>query len=206
MPKYNIDTAMKAVQFLVDTPYYSHHCRKIRSSTLKPRALPFKDELAPLNELIIIGRQSMEALELLLELAAFKRDDHNDYQRKFMAQKRKRDKRVIKIEETVLRATLNQDQRRELLVKQYDIWNREKEAYVNKEIQEYTEQFGEPPGGEQKYTFIREFWEWKDAELSMMEERAEVIAHHIDKVPRKKVVVSPSIVEKKLYEIVDRKK
>ena len=76
MIKFDVARARQAVQYLVDTNYFSHHLRKLRSTVEKPRALPFKGEAEVLNELLLIGRQNLDAMEKLVALAEFKRDDY----------------------------------------------------------------------------------------------------------------------------------
>lgn len=130
MIEYDLKKAKRAVQYLVDTTYFGHHLRKVRSSVAKPRAMPFKDEAEPLNELLRIGRQNLQAMENLIEVAQFKRDPKHNYQKEFMAAKRQRDMKVIKLEELLQGKRLSLEERRALLLKQYDIWNKEKNQYL----------------------------------------------------------------------------
>lgn len=209
MVDYNVAKAKAAVQLLVDSTYFTHHVRKIRSSAKRPRCMPFKDELAPLNDLILIGRQSEAAMENLIALAEFKRDTHNDYQRKFMAAKRQRERRVIALQEKMRHCTLSQAERRQVLLEQYEQWAREKDVHMQSSFNDYTAQFGEHPGWSQRNQFVKDFWALKDMELSMMEDQATLLQSTVF-VPKKRLVVNrrpppQSQIAQKLMAIVDKK-
>lgn len=165
MIKYDTTRARVAVQHLVDTSYFSHHLRKLRSNLPKPRALPFRGEFEALNELLVIGRQSEEAFNNLIKLAEFKRggEDKNSYQRDYMAAKRKRDRKVIALEETMTGKKLSLEERRKLLLKQYAVWNREKDVML-RSVQD-------KPWAERNAA-IREFWERKEHELDLLQTEA----------------------------------
>lgn len=130
MVQYDTSRARAAVQFLVDSPYFAHHILKLRNSVVKPRALPFRDEAEPLNELLVIGRQSVEAMENLIQVAEFKRSDRNDYQREYMAAKRKRDRKVIALEEAMTGQKLPAEARLGVLRNQYKVWNKERDRFL----------------------------------------------------------------------------
>ena len=130
MIHYDIKRMRQAVQLLVDTPYFRHHLVKLRSTVLKPRALPFKDKLEVLNELLIVGRQSIEAMENLIQVAEFKRTDRNDYQRIFMANKRKREKKIISLVQVRTGQTLSLDDRLAVLAEYAEAWRLEKEQFL----------------------------------------------------------------------------
>lgn len=209
MVNYDLVKAKKAVQLLVDSTYFTHHTRKLRSAIKRPRCLPFKDKLEPLNTLVVIGRQSEAAMENLIALAAFKREDHNDYQRKFMAVKRQRERRVIALQEKMRKTKLNVEQRRQVLTEQYEQWAREKDTFIQASYNAYTTQFGEHPGWSQKNEFIKDFWAIKDMELSMMEDQAALLESTVF-APKKRVVHNrqpppPSVIAQKLMAIVDKK-
>lgn len=133
MITYNHGRAKLATQFLVDDPYFAGHVRKLRNFVTRPRSLPFKDDAEPLNELLLIGRQNVQAMENLIEVARQKRDDRNEYQRKFMAKKRARDNIVVKIQELKLGKKLSLDERKDVLIVQYKNWEAEKDAALAKE-------------------------------------------------------------------------
>jgi hypothetical protein len=130
MIHYDMKRMRQAVQLLVDTPYFRHHLVKLRSTVLKPRALPFKDKLEVLNELLIVGRQSVEAMENLIQVAEFKRTDRNDYQRIFMANKRKREKKIISLVQARTGHTLSLDERLAVLAEYAEAWRLEKEQFL----------------------------------------------------------------------------
>jgi hypothetical protein len=130
MIHYDMKRMRQAVQLLVDTPYFRHHLVKLRSTVLKPRALPFKDKLEVLNELLIVGRQSVEAMENLIQVAEFKRTDRNDYQRIFMANKRKREKKIISLVQARTGQTLSLDERLAVLAEYAEAWRLEKEQFL----------------------------------------------------------------------------
>jgi hypothetical protein len=130
MIHYDIKRMRQAVQLLVDTPYFRHHLVKLRSTVLKPRALPFKDKLEVLNELLIVGRQSVEAMENLIQVAEFKRTDRNDYQRVFMANKRKRERKLISLIQARTGQTLSLDERLAALHAYSEAWRLEKEQFL----------------------------------------------------------------------------
>lgn len=160
---YDLDRARKAVQYLVDSSYFLHHLKKLRSTVEKPRALPFREEAEVLNELLIIGRQNLKAMENLIKVAEAKRDDRNSYQRQFMAAKRQRDRKVIQLEELMAGQRLSLGERHKALLRQYDIWNKEKDKHI-----------ATMPGlswGERNER-IRAFWARKEAEVDALIEEA----------------------------------
>jgi hypothetical protein len=159
MITYNLERARVALQYLVDTSYYSQHVRRIESCVAKPRALPFKDDAESLNELIIVGRQNRKALDNLLDVARSKRGNKGEYQREFMAAKRKRDRKVIHLEELLTGQSLSLEARRLLLLKQYATWNKEREQCLKeKDALEW----------DARNALLREFWQSKEDELDTM--------------------------------------
>lgn len=162
--EYDLKKAKRAVQYLVDTTYFGHHLRKIRSSVTKPRALPFKEEAEPLNELLRIGRQNLQAMENLIEVAQFKRDPKHNYQKEFMAAKRQRDMKVIRLEELLQGKKLSLEERRTLLLKQYDIWNKEKNQYLKEK--------GDL-AWKDRNAAIKEFWLTREQDMEQLIEEAQ---------------------------------
>ena len=163
MITYNHDRARLAVQFLVDDSYFAGHVRKLRNFVQKPRAMPFKEESEVLNELLTIGRQNLQAMENLISIAEQKRDDRNDYQRRFMAKKRARDSIVVKVQELKLGKKLSLDERKDVLLVQYANWETEKEA----EIARYPD-----ATWEERNEIKRQFWDQIDAVLPEVLEAA----------------------------------
>ena len=159
MITYNLERARSALQYLVDTPYFAQHIVRIESCILKPRSLPFKDAAEPLNELIVIGRQNRKALDNLLEVARSKRGSKGDYQREFMAAKRKRDRKAIHLEELLTGQALNLEARRHLLLRQYVIWNKEREQCLkSKQALDW----------DARNALLKEFWQTKEDELDKL--------------------------------------
>lgn len=160
---YDADRARQAVQYLVDSSYFLHHLKKLRSTVEKPRALPFRDDAEPLNELLMIGRQNRKALENLIKVAEAKRDDRNAYQRQFMAAKRQRDRKVIQLEELMAGQRLSLGERTKAVLRQYDIWNKEKDRLLAKS-----------PGlsWAERNERVRAFWAAKEAEVDALIEEA----------------------------------
>lgn len=193
MIRYNVATARLAVQYLVDTPYFAHRVKTLRSSVKRPRSLPFKDEAEVLNELILIGRQNIEAMEKLIALAEFKRDDYAEYMRKFMAQKRARERRFIGIQQTLLERTFDPEERRAVLLEQYETWNREKDDHLAICRVDFMNQHGGEPTWEQRNQFIKEFWALKDMELDMMEKQADEIRERAMKTKKRIVRPAPKL-------------
>jgi hypothetical protein len=181
MVTYDVDAVRRAVQFLVDAPYFNHHLKKIRSAVQKPRALPFKDEAECLNELVKVGRQNSQALENLIAVAQYKRDDKLDYQREFMATKRRRDKKVIEMEELLAGRRLSLDERKDVLHRQYEIWRREKDEFLS--------QKGDLPWAK-KNEAIKDFWAIKELEVEhLIEEAKKAQANHARNKQQRKVVI-----------------
>jgi hypothetical protein len=178
MIEYNAERVRLAVQFLVDSSYFLHHTKKLRSTVKKKRSLPFKEDAECLNELLVVGRQSEPAMEALIEVAAFKRPGRNDYQREFMAAKRRRDRKVLELEEALVGRQLGLDERNDVLLRQYDIWNREKNTLLAK--------LGEVDWTERNAA-IRDFWTGKEAELDGLIEEAKKTLNKT--ATRKRVVV-----------------
>lgn len=175
--EYNLVRAREAVQFLVDSPYGTRHIARIKSLVDKPRSTPFRDEAETLNELLVIGRQSKEALLKLIDVAEFKRRTRGSYQREFMATKRQRERKVLQIEGFVQNRTLSLDERVLALQQQYQRWNTEKTAFLATRT---------PLEWASRNKAIGEFWAKVDAELDrkiiLAREQEERVVH------RKKVI------------------
>lgn len=180
MITYDHTRAKTATQFLVDDSYFAGHVRKLRTFVGKPRAMPFKDKAEPLNELLVIGRQNVQAMENLISVAEQKRDDRNEYQRKFMAKKRARDRIVIAIQETRLGSKLTLDQRKDALIAQYKIWDHEREEAL-KAYPDAT--------WEERNAVKQQFWDQIDALLPEVLEEAK--AQFAPVVRKRKVEVAP---------------
>lgn len=165
MINYDHNRAKTATQFLVDDSYFAGHVRKLRTFVGKPRAMPFKDKAEALNELLVIGRQNLQAMENLISVAEQKRDDRNEYQRKFMAKKRARDRIVIAIQETRLGRKMTLDERKDALISQYKAWEHDK----NVELERYAD-----ATWEERNDVKNQFWEQIDAILPEVLEEAKV--------------------------------
>lgn len=178
MIEYDPDRARLAVQFLVDSPYFYQHTRKLLAAIERPRSLPFKEAAEVLNELVVIGRQSRQAMDNLVKVAEVKRDDRNDYQRQYMAAKRQRDRKVILLEELLDGRKLPHEMRVRLLQRQYAVWNRERDQFIAA--------LGDVSWSERN-AHLREFWARKESEIEQLIEEARKHAPAVRK--RKRVVV-----------------
>lgn len=154
--RYDVARAQKALQFLVDSPYGMRHIQRIKALVEKPRAMPFQDEADSLNELLVIGRQSREALDKLIDVVEYKRRSRGSYQRDFMATKRARERKVVQLESLLREKNLNLDERMLVLRQYYDKWNVEKDAFVAAR---------EPGSWMERNEVIREFWTSVDENL-----------------------------------------
>lgn len=177
MLTYDVKRARQAIQYLVDSPFFERNVKRLRSLLAKPRALPYNGESEVLNELLVIGRQRRESFDRLIELAEFKRDDRGSYQRRFMAAKRQRERKFIQLEELMQGRKLTLDERKDAMLRQYEVWNRERtktlDAHPNLSWQGRNE-------------LIRHFWEAKEAEIeALMEEAKQHPVHR----RRKQVVI-----------------
>jgi Arc/MetJ family transcription regulator len=159
MLDYDLERARTAVQYLVTSPYFAQHIRKVVASVENEKAAPFTEDLEVLNELVIVGRQNRKALDNLVQVVHSKRSDKADYQREFMAAKRKRDRKVVHLEEAVTGRALNLDERRELLLKQYVEWNAEREQLLS------TLTSAE---WDERNAALRDFWQRKEEALDQM--------------------------------------
>lgn len=166
MINYDLARAKQAVQFLVDSSYFHHHIKKLRSTVEKPRSMPFKDDAEVLNELLVVGRQSRQAMENLIEVAEFKRSDKNEYQKNYMAAKRQRDRKVFELEAAMTGKPLGVEARTKLLRRQYEVWNKERTSMLDS--------LGDAAWAERNEA-IRKFWDRKEAELDAL--LAEAKAH-----------------------------
>ncbi len=151
------------MQFLVDSSYFHHHVAKLRSTVTKPRSLPFKDDAEPLNELLLIGRQNVAAMENLIAVAEHKRGGKNEYQRLYMAAKRKRDRKVLELEALMSGQPVPAAHRPAVLKQQYAVWDKERDAMLKK--------LGDTPwlGRNER---LKEFWERKEVEIDALIEEA----------------------------------
>ena len=172
MLNYNIAKARDAVQFLVDSPYYKHHVVKLRNTVPRPRAMPFKGNAEVLNELLVVGRQSLVALENLLAVVEFKRGGRESYMKSFMQAKRTRDYKLIHAEETTLGRKMTLEERVAYLRKQHAHWALQKTEHKARCAKEYRDQFGKEPTWAHNNAFIKDFWMHKDMELDVLLEQA----------------------------------
>lgn len=163
MIAYDKARAKAAVQFLVDSSYFRHHVTKLRNTVEKPRALPFKDDAEALNELLVIGRQNLAAMENLISVAEYKRSNKNDYQREYMAAKRQRDRKVLLLEELMSGKPVAQQHRKAVLDHQYVVWNKERDALLKRNASaDWTT----------RNKVIKAFWDTKEAEVDALIEEA----------------------------------
>ncbi len=158
MVSFDVPRARAAVQFLVDSSYFVHHVTKLRSTIEKPRAMPFKGDAEPLNELVRLGRQDRVALDKLVELAEYKRSGRVAYQQQYMAAKRQRERKVITLEELLTGRKLTLDERHNVLVKQYDMWHRERERFIKEHDGSWIE----------RNEALKEFWAAREGELDAL--------------------------------------
>lgn len=199
MITYDAVRARKAVQHLVDTSYFLHHLRKLRSTLAKPRSLPFRGEFEVLNELLVIGRQSPEAFENLIKLAEFKRDggDKSSYQREYMASKRQRDRKVIALEEALTGKKLDLEGRRKLLLRQYAVWNKERDEML-KSVQDRS--------WADRNAAIREFWERKEHELDLLQAEATTSTHKRGRKYKVDVPQKPTAMREAFKKVLDKRR
>ena len=168
MIEYDVARARKAVQLLVYVSHFDDYVKTLKKHVAKPRAMPYKGDKEALNELLKIGRQDLGALERLIEVAAFKRDDKAtkavEYQRQFMAQKRQRDQKAIHFEEMMKGKKLSLEERRQLLIKQYEVWNKERDQFLSTQ--------GDVSWKERN-ALIRDYWKMKEDEMNELIKEAE---------------------------------
>ena len=141
---------------------------KIAAVVRRPRALPFKGDAEALNELVKIGRQSADALQNLFAIAEFKRDDRTAYQRQYMAQRRERERKVIRIEEWATDRKLTLDQRKDLLHKRYAEWESKRSKHTAKLHAQFKRENNREPTWQETQSFVRDFWVAVDLELARM--------------------------------------
>ena len=163
MISYDKARAKAAVQFLVDSSYFRHHVTKLRNTVDKPRSLPFKEESESLNELLVIGRQNVQAMENLISVAEYKRGSKNDYQREYMAAKRQRDRKVLQLEELMSGKPVAIAHRKAVLEHQYKVWNKERDRLLQRHAESsWTD----------RNRALKLFWDLKEAELNGLIEEA----------------------------------
>lgn len=159
MIRYDLGRARQGVQYLVDSSYFHHHITKLNSTIGKPRSLPFKGDAEVLNELLVIGRQSAQAMRNLIEIAEIKRGGRNEYQKTYMAAKRQRDRKVLELEQLMTGRKLDTDGRTKVLQRQYAVWNKERDQFLRT--------LGELSWAA-KNEQVRQFWERKEREIDAL--------------------------------------
>lgn len=204
MIEYDVSRARKAVQLLVEVSHFNDYVKTLNRHVGRPRAMPYKGDIECLNELLVIGRQNKKALDNLIEVAKFKRDNNDrkaEYQRDFMARKYQRDKKAIMLEEKFQGRRLKLEERRQLLLKQYEVWHKERAEYIA--------MHGELSWRE-KNTVISDFWKIKEQELDQLLQEAEAaqVKHELNKKKRVIIVNPPKETAMKaaLKKALDRKK
>lgn len=208
--KYDLERARLAVEFLVNARYFPQHVRGLRAAIKKPRALPYKDDEEVLNELVVIGRQSEQAMENLIAVAKFKRkDDRGEYQRKFMKEQRDRWRKVYRLEERVTGRKLGLDERDRLAKEAQAQWLEERDAYIQTRTEQLRIQHDAEPTHEDRLAFISQFWANKDAELDAMLAEPPAQEHRIKRKKRVVVVQSTeddTAMKAALKKLIDTKK
>lgn len=159
MITYDAPRARAAVQFLAESPYHTQHVRRLNAAVVRPRSQPFKGDAEPLNELLVIGRQSRAAMDNLVEVAALRRDTRNDYQREYMAAKRQRDRKVIHLTRLLERRKIPVDMKVRVLRNQYEVWNKERDQFLAS--------LG-PVSWSERNTRLRDFWVRKESEIDQL--------------------------------------
>jgi hypothetical protein len=163
MIDYSLERARRAVQYLVDSSYFHHHVKKLRNTVGRPRSMPFKDEAEPLNELLVVGRQNRQAMENLIAVAEQKRGGKTEYQREYMAAKRRRDRKVLQLEALLIGKDLSPQQKKNVLDRQYAVWNKERDQMLDAhQDQSWTA----------RNEMIRDFWQQKEEELEALTDEA----------------------------------
>jgi hypothetical protein len=207
---YNLKKAKKAIEFLVEAAHYESYKVSMKKIIAKPRALPYRDDKEVLNELIVIGRQSMLAFNNLLEVVEHKRstpeERKNEYQKEFMAAKRRRDSAFIKLCELEKGKRLGIDERHNLLVTQHKKWEHDKLEYIA---------LHGDVSWKDRNVLINQFWETKDEELAQQIHEIEYIqkTHAANKLkkpivvqPTKRRAPAPTRMELALKNAVDKRK
>jgi hypothetical protein len=192
---YDMERARQAVQYLVNSSYTHHHIKKLRSTVTRPRAMPFSGEIEFLNELLVIGRQNLQALENLIALVDSKHDSKGDYQRQYMAAKRKRERKVLLLEELMTGRPVLKEHRGDILHRQHLVWNKERDA----QLAQWTDL-----NWADRNAKLKQFWDRKEAELDAL--IAEAREH--GPIKRKRVVHVPKVPKtefgKKLVRVLDK--
>jgi hypothetical protein len=182
MIRYDLVRARLAVQFLVDSSYFHHHITKLNTTIAKPRSMPFKGDAEVLNELLVIGRQNRQAMQNLIEVAEIKRGGRNEYQKLYMAAKRQRDRKVVELEQLMTGRKLSPDERTKVLQRQYVVWNKERDQFLNT--------VGDLSWAA-KNEQVRQFWERKEREIDALAAEART-AGPIKRKYRVKVEQTPT--------------
>lgn len=162
---YDSQRALKALQYLIDTPYFPHRVRALRNAVVKPRRMPFKDDAEVLNELLVIGRQSLQSLENLIAVAERKRGTRNDYQREFMATKRRRERMAVRCEENRLSRKLTPNERYQYLAAITAKWNEERDMKVSKWAKKFSSSTGREPTNLEKFEYIKTYWDNVESQM-----------------------------------------
>lgn len=192
MVEYNSERVRSAVQYLVDTPYFPHRVKGIRTAVLKPRSMPFKDDAECLNELLVVGRQSLQALENLIAVAERKRDTRTDYQREFMRAKRERERFVIELNQLDRSTSIGREERYRILQRWHADQERERNMFVEARCNKHRVDTGEEASSEDKSRFIKEFWAKVDMDLRRQVDMSRAAKNRRSKV---RVVHNQSIAE-----------
>ena len=189
MISYDIDRARDAIQYLVDDPFFARNIRKLRSQVKRPRAMSFKGDAECLNELLLVGRQSLQAMENMIAVAEFKRGTRNDYQREFMAQQRARERMVVKIEETLRGEKLALEERTQLSKAAQTQHMQERDVFLAEQYAAFTKRNGRGPTLVERLEIVKTFWEKITLELQAQLEIATKAAAARRKPAPKLVVV-----------------
>jgi hypothetical protein len=156
--EYNVERAKVAINYLLTQKYYAQLWRKIVAASQKPNLNSFEGEQETLNELVLIGFQNKKALDNLYEVIKSHRSDKADYQREFMATKRRRDAKAVRVEELITNKKLSHEERRLFLLERYSSWNKGRDEVIA-QYDELT--------WDQRNEIIKEYWVLIDQGLDL---------------------------------------
>jgi hypothetical protein len=98
-------------------------------------------------------------MEALIALAESKRGGKSDYQREYMATKRRRERKVLLLEELMTGKPVPKAQQADVIKHQNAVWSREKEALLDR--------LGDLPWAARNDR-LRAFWDRKERELDAL--------------------------------------
>jgi hypothetical protein len=152
--EYNVHRAAYALNHVLDSQEFFQTWEQIDCAVKRKDLAVFDGdfELEPLNELVSIGVQSRRALQNLRQMVTYRKRARDDYQRNFLENIRRIERKALLVEEFFAFSTKPFDiqDRREFFARQHALWGASKACFLAAR---------DASSWDKRCKLIREFWQ-----------------------------------------------